>query len=157
MTMSKFSVMTGIKVLSLAVLGLGLAACEPVIAERGNLVDPDRLAKISVGATKDEVIKAIGSPTAMGTFDENSWYYMGQRTSQESFFDPEVTDRRIVEIDFDKDDKVTRIKQSGLGTGNDIEMVDETSPAEGHETTLAEELFGRPGATDDDKKKKKDE
>ncbi len=134
---------------------IGLAACEPIIAERGNMVDPERLAKISVGSSKDDVIKAIGSPTSMGTFDENAWYYMGQRTSQESFFDPEVTDRRIVEIDFDTEDKVTRIKQSGLGTGNDIEMVDEITPAQGHETTLAEELFGRP--SDTDKKKKKDQ
>jgi outer membrane protein assembly factor BamE (lipoprotein component of BamABCDE complex) len=152
MTMRKFLVPFGT-----VLIGFGLTACEPVIAERGNMVDPDRLKTITVGSSsKDDVIKAIGSPTAMGTFDENAWYYMGQRTSQESFFDPEVTDRRIVEIDFDKDDKVTKIKQSGLGTGNDIEMVDQITPAEGHETTLAEELFGRPSA-DSDKKKKKDD
>jgi outer membrane protein assembly factor BamE (lipoprotein component of BamABCDE complex) len=131
-----------------------LAACEPMIAERGDMVDPDRLAKVKLGDSKDDVFKAIGSATALGTFDENSWYYIGQRTEQEAFFLPEVTDREVVEIDFDDNDQVSAIKKTGKDQGNDIEMVQEISPPQGRDTSFAEDVFGRPADTSAAKKKK---
>jgi outer membrane protein assembly factor BamE (lipoprotein component of BamABCDE complex) len=138
----------------LLLLPLLLAACEPIVAERGNLVDPDRLARVKLGDSKDDVYKALGSATALGTFDENTWYYIGQRTEQVSFFLPEVTDREIVEIDFDDNDQVSSIKKSGKDQGNDIVMVEQVSPAQGRDTSFAEEVFGR-GSSDDAAKKKK--
>jgi outer membrane protein assembly factor BamE (lipoprotein component of BamABCDE complex) len=139
---------------ALLFMPLLLAACEPTIAERGNMVDPDRLAKVKLGDSKDDVYKALGSATALGTFDENNWYYIGQRTEQEAFFLPEVTDREVVEIDFDDNDQVAAIKKTGKDQGNDIAMVQDTSPAEGRETSFAEDVFGRPADSSAEKKKK---
>ncbi len=132
-----------------------LAACEPNVAERGNLVDPERLAAIKLGSSKDDVVKAIGSPTSIGAFDTNYWYYMGERTEQESFFDPVVTDRRIVEIEFNDDDKVSSLKEYGKDNAELIDMEEATTPTQGHQTTLAEELFGNGGLGSDKNKKKK--
>ncbi len=144
--------------LQLAVMPFALlvAACEPTVAERGNLVDPDRLAKVHIGSTKDEVTAALGSPTTMGTFDHDYWFYMGQRTEQESFFDPVVTERRIVAISFDTDDKVEQIKQYGLNDAETVNVDPSVTPVQGHQTTLAEELFGQGGLGSDKNKKKKD-
>ncbi len=132
-----------------------LAACEPTVAERGNMVDPDKLAQVKPGASKEEVAKLLGSPTEIGTFDENYWFYMGQRTEQESFFDPVVTDRRVVEVDFDENDKVSSVRQMGVANGEDVEIVERETTPQGHQTTLAEELFGRGGFGSDKNKKKK--
>ena len=137
----------------LPLLLLLLAACEPKVAERGNLVDPDRLARVKTGDSKDDVFKALGSATALGTFNENNWYYIGQRTEQESFFLPEVTEREVVEIDFDDNDQVASIKKLGKDQGNDIAMVQDISPPQGRDTSFAEDVFGRP--SDDAAKKKK--
>jgi outer membrane protein assembly factor BamE (lipoprotein component of BamABCDE complex) len=132
-----------------------LSACTPAVAERGNLVDPDRLAQIKIGSSKDDVVKAIGSPTSIGAFDTNYWYYMGQRTEQESFFDPVVTDRRIVEIQFNDNDKVTSLKEYGKDNAEIVDMEEDSTPVMGHQTTFAEELFGNGGLGSDKNKKKK--
>ena len=139
------------------IASFALVACEPTVAERGNTVDPDKLAQLHQGMSKDEVAKLIGSPTTVSPFDENYWYYMGQRTEQEAFFDAQVTNRRIVEVDFDDDDKVATIKQYGKDQGESVDMVSDTTQPQGHQTTLAEELFGRGGfGSDKNKKQKKD-
>ena len=136
---------------------VALAACEPTVAERGNLVDPDKLATLKVGDSKEVVVQALGSPTTVGAFDASDWYYMGQRTEQESFFEPEVTERRIVEITFSDDDKVANIKQYGKDDAEPVSMDDTTTPPQGRETTLEENLFGRGGfGSDKLTKKKKD-
>ena len=142
--------------LAFAPLALMLAACDPVVAERGNLVDPDRLAKVHVGSTKEDVASALGSPTSIGTFDQDYWYYMGQRTEQESFFDPVVTDRRIVVIEFDTDDKVSNIRQYGKDDAEPVDIDAATTGVQGHQTTLAENIFGQGGFGSDKNKKKKD-
>ncbi len=139
-----------------APLALMVAGCDPNVAERGNLVDPDRLAQVHVGSTKEDVVSAIGSPTTKGTFDNDYWFYMGQRTEQESFFDPVVTDRRIVVISFDNDDKVKSIKQYGKDDAETINIDEEMTAIQGHQTTLAEDLFGQGGFGSDKNKKKKD-
>ena len=132
-----------------------LAACQATVAERGNLIDKDKLAQLKPGASKEEVSQLLGSPTSIGTFDTNNWYYMGQRTEQVSFFSPEVTDRRVVEVDFDDSEKLSGTHVYGLQNGQQVEMVPENTPVQGHQTTLAEELFGRGGFGSDKLSKKK--
>ncbi len=142
--------------LALAPFALLLAACDPTVAERGNLVDPDRLAKVHVGSSKEEVATALGSPTTISTFDQDYWFYMGQRTEQEAFLDPVVTDRRIVVVAFDTNDKVSEIKQYGKDDAETVDIDEAVTDVQGHQTTLAENLFGAGGLGSDKNKKKKD-
>ena len=142
--------------LHMLALALLAAGCEPTVAERGNLVDADRLDKVHIGSTKEDVVAALGSPTTIGAFDHDYWLYIGQRTEQEAFFDPEVTDRRIVAIAFDTDDKVQAIKQYGKDDAESIDIDDAVTGTQGHQTTLAEDLFGRGGFGSNKDKKKKD-
>jgi len=59
--------------LLLLVLG-ALAACQPTIANRGNILDPDSLAQIKAGeTTREEVATKLGTPTAISTFDDKIW------------------------------------------------------------------------------------
>ena len=47
-----------------------LCGCSPTVDQRGNLPDPDKLAKICPGATtKDEVVKILGTPSSIGVFN----------------------------------------------------------------------------------------
>ena len=109
------------------------------------------------GDTKETVVQVLGSPTTVGPFDASDWYYMGQRTEQESFFDPEVTERRIVQISFGDDDKVAAIKQYGKDDAEQVSMDEDATQPQGRPTTLSEELFGQGGfGSDKLSKKKKD-
>ena len=137
-------------------LPLFLAGCEPTIANRGNLLDEDRIAQVKVGASsKNDVFEALGSPSAVSTFDDNTWYYIGQRTEREAFFDPVVTDRKVIQVSFDDTDHVRALDRIGLDQAVDVEPLDQTTPAAGRELTFIEQLLGNVGRYGGKSKKKK--
>lgn len=131
---------------AIAVLGLAVSACSPVVATRGNLTDPDRLAEIEAGKSRrEDVAGVLGTPTSTGTFDQNVWYYIGQKTEKVAFFKPEVTERRVVIVRFDDAGVVREIKQLDETNGQDIEMVDRATPTAGREMTFIEQMLGNVG------------
>ncbi len=137
---------------------LALAGCTPIVANRGNMLDEDRIAQVKVGdSSKNDVFEALGSASIVSTFDDNTWYYIGQRTEREAFFKPEVTDRKLIAIQFDDTDHVRSIDRVGLEQAMEIEPLEETTPAVGREITFMEQLLGNIGRPSSKKKKKSDD
>lgn len=123
--------------------GLLLAACEPTMVNRGAMLDADRLAEIKPGTTtREEVASRLGTPTQIGTFDENVWYYVGRRTEQYSFFDPDVVEQKAVSVRFNDQGVVTAIKKLDAAESQDITPASRRTPTYGHETTILEQLLG---------------
>lgn len=134
------------RVLALALLGLTAAACAPTLATRGNMTDPDAVAAIQTGATtREEVANLLGTPTSVGTFDQNVWYYIGQKTEKTAFFTPEVLERRVVVVHFDDTGVVSDLKILDKNQGMDIEMVERTTPTHGREMGFLEQMIGNLG------------
>lgn len=141
-TMNHRSLKMGLAALVL----LALSACAPTIANRGNMVDPEKLAEVKVGeTTREQVVSAIGSPTQVGTFDENVWYYYGRSTKQYSFLDPEVVKQQAIEVRFNDEGIVTAVNQLDPKEAQDISPVARRTPTYGHETTFVEQLVGNLG------------
>ncbi len=133
---------------------LATAACQSDIAARGNIPKPEKLAEIQPGATRDEVLQAIGSPSSVGTFDNKTWYYVGQMTEDYAFYATKVIDRKVVAITFDDNGRVAEIKNLGKDDSQDVQMVSRTTPSVGRDISIWNQLFsnlGRgaaiPGAT----------
>jgi outer membrane protein assembly factor BamE (lipoprotein component of BamABCDE complex) len=133
----------------LALPVLLLAGCVPMVANRGNILDPDRLAEIKPGtSTREEVATKLGTPTQVSTFDEKIWYYFGQQTEQVSFLDPKVTERQTIAIAFNDDGVVTAVNKLSPNDVAAIDPVGRRTPTYGRETTVLEQLvgnLGRPG------------
>lgn len=130
----------------LAALALGAAACTPVVATRGHMADPERLAEIKVGTSRqDDVAGILGSPSQVGTFDPNVWYYIGQKTEKVAFYEPDVIERRVVVIHFDNGGVVKDLKVLDASAGKDVEIVDRTTPTSGRELGILEQLLGNVG------------
>lgn len=121
-------------------------ACTPIVATRGHMADPERLAEIKAGtSTRDDVANLLGSPSQIGTFDQNVWYYIGQRTEKVAFYEPEVVERKVVVIHFDQTGKVADLKQLDMAAGQEVELVDRATPTSGRELGLLEQLVGNVG------------
>ena len=120
-----------------------LAACEPTVASRGNVLDPDDLTRITPGTTtREEVAKILGTPTAVSTFDEKIWYYVGRQTEQYSFLDPSVIGQQAVEVDFDDKGVVTVAKKIDQSKSADIDPIARSTPTYGNQYTFLRELLG---------------
>ncbi|WP_114393762.1 outer membrane protein assembly factor BamE [Oleisolibacter albus] len=145
--------------LTAGLLGLALAGCTPIVATRGNMPDENRLAQIQPGqSSREQVQYVLGSPTSTGTLDPNTWYYIGRVTAQTAFFDPEVTDQKIVRVRFDDQGLVSALDRIDGSQAEFIDPVERVTPTVGHNLGFFEQLLGNLGQTPkkkDDKKKKK--
>lgn len=137
---------------SLAVLGmaLSLSACAADITKHGHVFLDEDLAQVKQGMSRDQVVLALGTPDTKSTVDQNAFYYISSTTKRSAaFMKPEIVDRRVVAIYFDKKEKVTRVANYGLKDGAVFDFVSSTTPSRGSEDGLLKELFrniGRPGA-----------
>ena len=132
--------------ISVIVFLIMLQSCSNKTIITGNLPDPDLLANIEVGqVSKNEVLELLGSPSTKATFNDNDWYYVSEKISTRAFFHPEVINRKVLIIQFDKREIVKKIKQLSLKDGVKIEMVDRITPTAGKEMTILKQIFGNVG------------
>jgi outer membrane protein assembly factor BamE (lipoprotein component of BamABCDE complex) len=132
-----------------------LASCTPIVANRGNMLEEERIDQVKKSASsKNDVFEALGSPSIVSTFDDNTWYYVGQRTERVGVFLPSVTDRKVIAVQFDDTDHVKGIDRIGLEQAVDVEPFEETTPAVGRDITFMEQLIGNIGRPSSKKKKK---
>ena len=127
-------------------LTLAVAACGPVTATRGNLVDNDRLQQIQVGQTNaNDVFALLGTPTSVSTFDSRVWYYIGERTEQLAFLEPDITERRVLMIRFDEAGMVSELAELDADDAIDVNPVGRETPTLGRQITILEQLLGNVG------------
>lgn len=136
--------------LALAAVGLAaaatLTACAPRIDQRGNKPDEDQVTQINPGVDdKNRVAELIGTPSAISTFNDKTWYYISKRTETTAFWDPDVVDQEVLAIQFDEGGIVQNMKVYGLEDGRQIAYVDRTTPTEGNQLTIIQQLLGNLG------------
>ena len=125
-----------------------LAACTPQIDHRGYIARPGVFGQLHEGMTKPEVEGILGSPstTASINFQGDSYYYISSTTSQSAFLKPVETDRQIIAVRFDRQDRVAGLAQYGLQDGRIININTRKTPVVGSEFSLLTELFKGAGS-----------
>ena len=134
-----------------ALLGCALAAallagCSPQVHQQGFVKDPEALAEIRPGVqTREQVASLLGSPSAVGTFDDAHWYYISRRSETTAFNAPELVDHNVTVIAFDESGVVAEVSSVSYEEARAIEPVDEESPTRGRTLGFFEQLFGNIG------------
>ncbi len=123
-----------------------LAGCQPRIDARGNLPDPDTVGQIQPGVqSRAQVADLLGSPSAVSTFDDKSWYYISGRTETYAFFDSKVVDQQVLVVQFDDAGTVSGIERYDYEDGRIIDPVGRKTPTSGQKMTVMQQLFGNIG------------
>jgi outer membrane protein assembly factor BamE (lipoprotein component of BamABCDE complex) len=133
----------------LALAGVALSACAPTIARQGFQVQDSAPKDLKVGMdTKSTVLEKLGSPSAIATFDPNTWYYVTQTTERYTYHMARVTSRDVTVVTFDKgSEKLTKLDTVGLKDGRKIAYNDRVTPTRGRSLTVLEQLLGNVGRT----------
>src|SRR3954454_2662038 len=102
-----------------AVLGstLALAGCLTQTYQRGFVLPEGALEQIPLGASQEQVLIVLGTPSTVATVSGEVFYYISQRAEQTSFLPQKVVDQRVVAVYFDKNRRVERIANYGLQDG----------------------------------------
>ncbi len=128
-------------------IAAGLAAgCTETIHSRGNMPDPEVVAQITPGKqTRSDVTRLLGTPSTIATFEREVWLYIGGRVKSKSFFTPEILERKIVAIEFDKSGIVSEVLNHDASKVKNIKLVERETPTKGKEMTVLQQLVGNVG------------
>ncbi len=131
--------------ISLALCLAGVSACAPTIATNGFQAVDVKPKDIKLGDTRSSVLLRLGSPSTQGTFDPNVWYYISQQTERYAYYLPRVQKREVVAITFDKDQKVSGVKDLALKDGFQVAYDRNATPTRGRQLNWIEQLLGNIG------------
>ena len=125
---------------------IALAGCSGEVTVRGNMPDPEVVETIQPGSTtRQGVAEMLGSPSTVSNFEDKSWYYIGQKQTQVAFLEPEILERSVLVVTFNDAGTVQEAKQYTLEDGRIIDPVTRTTPTEGRELTIVQQIFGNLG------------
>lgn len=145
---SKFRRLMSGPIPALLLLGSLMSACGSIIDHRGYVMSDDRINQVEMGASKEQVRTALGSPSATSTLEGTTgttYYYISSKLEQKLFFEPKITNRRILSIDFDDKETVTNIAKYGLKDGVIFDFISRKTPTRGKKLSFLQQMFGNIG------------
>jgi outer membrane protein assembly factor BamE (lipoprotein component of BamABCDE complex) len=123
-----------------------VTACEEQVNVRGNLPHAADIAKIRTGFhKKNDIENLLGTPSTVATFKKETWYYIGGRVKNLSFFRPEFLERKVVVVKFNSAGIVASVEARDAPTNKDLKLVERETPTKGKELTVIQQLIGNVG------------
>jgi outer membrane protein assembly factor BamE (lipoprotein component of BamABCDE complex) len=124
-------------------LGLLLGGCFGEVYQRGYVIPEGALQQIPLGASQEQVLIVLGTPSTVATVSGEAFYYISQRTEKPVAFMPDTpTDQRVVAVYFDKSRRVERLADYGLKDGKVFDYVSRTTPTSSNEQNFLGYIFG---------------
>src|SRR6202023_1840338 len=103
---------------ALLVLGLPLGGCFSETYQKGYIVPEGALEQIPIGASQEQVLIVLGTPSTVATVSGEAFYYISQRAERAiSFMPTAITDQRVIGIYFDRNRRVQRVAAYGIKDG----------------------------------------
>jgi len=127
--------------------GLLLAGCGSFseTLQRGYVLQEGALEQIPIGATQEQVLIVLGTPSTVATVNGDAFYYISQRTTRAAAFLPyEVANQRVIAVYFDKDRRVRRLANYTLKDGKIFDTVSQTTQTGGQEYSYLSSIFRNP-------------
>ncbi len=125
-----------------ALLCAVLAACTGEQFQKGYILPPGALEQIPIGASQDQVLIVMGTPSTVATLNGEVFYYISQRAERKvMFMNQQVVDQRVIAIYFDKNRQVVRLANYGLQDGKIFDFISRTTPTSGQELSYLAPLF----------------
>lgn len=109
--------------------------------QHGYIIPEHALEQIPLGASQDQVLIVLGTPSTVATISGEVFYYISQRSEQTSFLPQTEVDRRVVAVYFDKTRRVQRIANYGVKDGRVFDYVSRTTPSGGQELNYLTYVF----------------
>ena len=129
-----------------ATLAVTTVACAPRSASRGNIPTVSHLEKLKVGKHSKEYVRGIlGTPSTVGTFDKDVWYYIGRRIEQWAFLEEKILEQKIVAIYFDPKGTIEHIQTYDKNDRREISINEGKTATSGRELGVLEQIIGNLG------------
>ena len=110
--------------------------------QKGYILPPGALEQIPIGASQDQVLIVMGTPSTVATLNGEVFYYISQRTERAAAFMPDkIIDQRVIAVYFDKNRQVQRVANYGIQDGKVFDFISRTTPTSGAEISYLTPIF----------------
>jgi|SRR6202166_2413208 outer membrane protein assembly factor BamE (lipoprotein component of BamABCDE complex) len=110
--------------------------------QRGYVLPEGALDQIPLGASQEQVLLVLGTPSTVATVSGEAFYYISQKAQRPiSFVQTEITDQRVIAVYFDKNRKVQRLAEYGMKDGKVFDFTSRTTPTSGAENNFITYMF----------------
>ena len=110
-------------------LALALAGCGGETFQRGYVLPDGALEQIPLGASQEQVLLVLGTPSTVATVSGEAFYYISQKADRPvAFLNTKVSDQRVIAVYFDKNRRVQRLAEYGMKDGKVFDFVSRTTP-----------------------------
>ncbi len=125
-----------------------LMSCGGTVIKQGHVFMEEDLQQVKPGMTKDQVEAALGTPDTKSIANNEAYYYISSTSKKAlAFMKPEIVDRKVVAIYFDKRGQVQQVANYGLQDGKVVDFVTRKTPAAGGgDEGLIKQLFRNIGS-----------
>jgi outer membrane protein assembly factor BamE (lipoprotein component of BamABCDE complex) len=134
---------------ALFALAIALAGCGTgETFQRGYVLPDGALEQIPLGASQEQVLLVLGTPSTVATVSGEAFYYISQKADRPvAFLQTKVSDQRVIAVYFDKQRRVLRLAEYGMKDGKVFDFVSRTTPTAGNDlnvvTTIIHNLEGK--------------
>src|ERR1700716_825729 len=132
-----------------------LGGCTGEQFQKGYILPPGALEQIPIGASQDQVLIVMGTPSTVATLNGEAFYYISQRSERPGMLMNEKggyqravavmnqkgVDQRVIAIYFDKNRQVQRLAIYGLQDGRIFDFISRTTQTWGQELSYLTPLF----------------
>jgi outer membrane protein assembly factor BamE (lipoprotein component of BamABCDE complex) len=127
---------------AIALLCAALVGCTGEQFQKGYILPPGALEQIPIGASQDQVLIVMGTPSTVATLNGEVFYYISQRADRPvAFMNQKVVDQRVIAIYFDKNRQVRKLANYGLQDGKIFDYISRTTPTSGQELSYVAPIF----------------
>jgi outer membrane protein assembly factor BamE (lipoprotein component of BamABCDE complex) len=123
-------------------LGATPGGCFGETFQRGYMLPDGALQQIPLGASQEQVLIVLGTPSTVATVSGEAFYYISQRAERPvSFMPTKIVDQRVIAVYFDRNRKVQRLAEYGMKDGKIFDFISRTTPTGGADLSIINGLF----------------
>jgi outer membrane protein assembly factor BamE (lipoprotein component of BamABCDE complex) len=127
--------------LSMLALAPALGGCITQTFQKGYVLPEGALEQVPIGASQEQVLIILGTPSTVATVSGEVFYYISQKAERTAFLPQKVVDQRVVAVYFDKNRRVQRLANYGKQDGRIFDFVTRTTVSGGQDLSYLTYLF----------------
>jgi outer membrane protein assembly factor BamE (lipoprotein component of BamABCDE complex) len=122
-------------------IAFGVAGCGEVY-DHGYVASDNAIDQIQVGASREQVMLVLGSPSTTATLGGEAFYYISQRTQRMvAFMNQSIVEQKVLVVYFDDKSRVKEIANYGLQDGKVFDFISRKTKTGGADYGLLSQIL----------------